>query len=403
MVAGAVVATVDDGSALYYNPSGLGNIDRDSVDVSASAYTIRFYTVPDYIRSSSGESEDASSTEFVTLPTQIAYTRLLTNSLVLGLGYFAPRGGDLLLRERFDFDDAEGSSSVAYDSRASTQEFFLSAGIGAEIVDGLRAGLSLHGTYESSVLSGAVFFGVGDGATDKAILFSELQTFDRIGLELGGGLQWDVGRQLTLAASFRSPRLHVTESRKSSADLVAGANTMNQEPVFFGSAAPSADAGSFRGFMTYGEYSVGASYRALATTIRAEVDLQPGITDVDLAIERSFGWGARAGVTHQLTGTLQLGAGVFSDQRSAKDNSVFYGGTVGLKISNEHLLADGEAADSLIFSSVFALRYAYGMTDSEHVTVDPSADLVGSFETGIEENALETHEIGLHVGSTLKF
>lgn len=65
MTAGTVGATVMDGSASWYNPAGLGAIDRDQVDVSGTVYTLRVYAASDFLALQSGESDDASVVEFL--------------------------------------------------------------------------------------------------------------------------------------------------------------------------------------------------------------------------------------------------------------------------------------------------------------------------------------------------
>jgi hypothetical protein len=64
MMGGAVAAAVRDGSAAWYNPAGLGGVERDQIDASASVYTLRQYSAPAYMGSTDGESEDAAVREF---------------------------------------------------------------------------------------------------------------------------------------------------------------------------------------------------------------------------------------------------------------------------------------------------------------------------------------------------
>src|SRR5262245_19041953 len=75
MLGGAVMATVDDSSATWYKPAGLGRVDRDQVDVSGTADTLRLYSAPNLRATPSGANRVGSVTEFVAVPTQIAYVR----------------------------------------------------------------------------------------------------------------------------------------------------------------------------------------------------------------------------------------------------------------------------------------------------------------------------------------
>src|SRR5512139_2442862 len=46
MLGGTGLATVDDGSATWYNPAGLVHAQSTHVDVSASVYALRLYSAP---------------------------------------------------------------------------------------------------------------------------------------------------------------------------------------------------------------------------------------------------------------------------------------------------------------------------------------------------------------------
>src|SRR5687768_14098390 len=81
MMGGAVAAAVRDGSAAWYNPAGLGGVERDQIDASASVYTLRQYSAPAYMGSVDGEGKDTSVREFFSVPAQVAYARRLATGL----------------------------------------------------------------------------------------------------------------------------------------------------------------------------------------------------------------------------------------------------------------------------------------------------------------------------------
>jgi len=105
---------------------------------------------------------------------------------------------------------------------------------------------------------------------------------------------------------------------------------------------------------------------------------------------------------------LALGVGLFTDRASyvldgQPDNGVgdFYGATLGLELSNEHWLAAEERAESLVFRSVFALRYAFSDGHMDDFVFDPNVEPEAA--TGAASGAFFAHEIGLYVGGGLEF
>ena len=60
VMAGAVTATVVDGSALWYNPAGLAAARVDTVDVSGSAFVLRSYDAKGLLSGADGSHGDAN-------------------------------------------------------------------------------------------------------------------------------------------------------------------------------------------------------------------------------------------------------------------------------------------------------------------------------------------------------
>ena len=199
MMGGAVTAIVDDGSAAFYNHAGLANAKGSKVDVSASVYSLRLYSVKDFLSVEGGPSKDASVTEFVAIPTQIAYVRELTPCMTLGLGYFVPKAENALLSDRLTVGDDMAGSTWALDTRSTTTSSWLVAALGLRAHSRVRVGFGLFGVYETSVDSLSFFGSVTqDGTLDKALEVSTLGTSTGLGLAPGAGLQLDLGRGLVL-------------------------------------------------------------------------------------------------------------------------------------------------------------------------------------------------------------
>ena len=86
LMAGAVTATVVDGSALWYNPAGLAAARVDTVDVSGSAFVLRTYHAKELLSGADGSNSDAKVTEIVSVPSALTFVRKLAPGLNVGAG-----------------------------------------------------------------------------------------------------------------------------------------------------------------------------------------------------------------------------------------------------------------------------------------------------------------------------
>lgn len=403
----AVVSTVDDPSATWWNPAGLGAIERDQFDVSGSFYTLRFYKADDFINTRDGDSEDASVTEFIAVPTQIAYVVQLGRGVTLGLGYFVSNAGNYLLREELRTGNrTQGSAwQLMLSGRFTLQTG--AAAIGFQLSPYVRLGASLVGSYasEQQALS---FFGLlrSDGMTRALTTSSALITASQWGLEIGAGAQFDLGPQVKFGIAMRSPRLRLIDSTQLDANNADGSAEADADPSLDGTAMQRDLGADGVGWARAGRLTVGGSYAYGAGWIAAEVELEPGLHS-DTA-DRKLVVNARAGVHHELSRHFALGAGIFSDRTAesgelglASGRGDFYGGTLGLEIGKLHLLAADEPAESIILSTVFAVRYAFSSGYIGGLRVD--ADSARMDSVGLSRGDLTVHELGLYFGSGLQF
>ncbi|MET0387566.1 MAG: hypothetical protein ABW321_16475 [Polyangiales bacterium] len=401
MLGGAVIATVNDSSATWYNPAGLGAIDRDQFDVSATVYTLRTHSVPKLLATPSGAYDNGSVTEFVVAPTQVAYVRRLAQNVALGFGYFVPKASSFVMRENLNDRNGTPPSQWQLAAAGSETEHVGALGLGVGITPRLRVGGSLLGTYTSTTASAALFGAVSpNGDTLASSAITSVATYSRLSVQIGLGAQWQVSDVFTLGVNVRTPEVQLYYSENNNYNI--SVTSLVDEPRFGAMATEEIISGSFE-LLRMGRAGVSASYAYAAGTITAEVDFQPGLHREKVDVNRQAVVNARLGWFHSVSPSVAFGLGLFTDRRTDAERyslidggGDFYGATLGIQLDNEHQLAPGERASSLVFNSVFALRYAYGAGDFGRILADPT--LVAENPFLIDKGRIHEHELGLYVG-----
>lgn len=402
MMGGAVVASVSDGSGLWYNPAGLADADDDKVDVSASAFTLRTHKLK--VLSFEGDedaAEASKSTEFLSVPSALTYVRRFAPKVTGGVGLFTSHLNDLQLRSSVS---REGSTdeSVAINASLEIARYHLIAGMGALLSPRWRIGFALSGDYESVEQAFQLTHTYEQGGDivlgQSASSFASATT---LGFHLRAGVTYRPTDRVSIGVSMESPGFYIFRSTRSDTSQLIGSAESEPEG---GLEVQQEKTGDF-GLYAPVRVRFGTAFGVGGGTIALEGDVQSKVRDSILDIDRVFTWNMRAGTRFPISQSYRLGAGLFTDRSphrkepSGAGQVHFYGGTLGLQYENRHLLAvkAGEPSKGLKFSTTMALRYAYG-TGKEyafHVTDD------GGFEDAGEK--IHTHEVTLHIGSGLYF
>jgi hypothetical protein len=408
MMGGAVAAVVRDGSAAWYNPAGLGGVERDQIDASASVYTLRLYSAPGYMASVDGDSKDASVREFFSVPAHVAYERRLAPNLGLGLAYFAPKSTNLLLREQLTTGDENDSSRWQLTLAQTEIQHRVVAALGFEL-SRVRLGASVVGGYDTGVTSVAVFGALRSGEqVTRTVSSSATSTYSRATLEVGLGAQWEVGPALHLAVFGRSPTQQLRRIADSQYSTAEGRQPMGAEAVLAGE-ADILDLDSNVELVRGGRVGLGLAYRVNdACLVSADADVQPALMNREADVERGAVFNARLGAYYQLRSALAVGVGLFTD-RSPDRLTVgeistagdFYGGSLGLELGERHFLDPDERAESLLFSTIVSLRYAHSVARTTRILVDPSPTAAELFRSAPGD--MRIHEISLYLGSGFAF
>ncbi|MCK9381776.1 MAG: outer membrane protein transport protein [Sulfuritalea sp.] len=176
-MAGAFTAVANDGSAIYYNPAGISQIDGTLVDVNLAAISPQLrYTTP----GGATETSDKKA-----LAPAFFLARRLTDRLSAGLGVYAPYARDAELQD----DLANGFAW----QRSAMVRTDLSAVVAWQANDTLSVGGGLVAGF--SQIDRSIPAGPGVRIDDKID-----------GTGVGGivGLLWKVSDRLKAGATYRS-------------------------------------------------------------------------------------------------------------------------------------------------------------------------------------------------------
>jgi hypothetical protein len=409
---GAVTATVQTGAALWYNPAGLSRVQRDTVDVSGTAYSLRLYRVPGLLELFGGETVDGRVNEVVVIPTAVTYVRPFRKAR-LALGIFVVDSENFTLRTQIEaFKPQLGLVNewlLAIEARS--QQYRIVLGAGWHPHERLSVGFSVQGVYLAS--SGSALFagGFNDGTPSALspgfVSFATLFSETGIGVAASVGVQWEPVDHLWLGLTLQTPVLlfysSVTESSTTgSAALAQGAGVFDT--------SDTTNSGAGLEVVAPTRLRLGLAYEWSRVSVALDTDIQHRLRNEAYGVDREFVWNLRAGIQGRISDTMTLGAGFFTDRSPEKparflgDLDVdFYGFSLGLSyLSDRRLDKSTEKHDRLTFGTTFGFRYATGKGEFGGATL---SDTFADFNDLVREGPRRAtiHELALYVGSSFLF
>ena len=411
MSGGAVVAWVSDGGVPWYNPAGLATIERTSVDLSASAFVLRHYALPDAARTIIDDrviAEDASFTEVVSVPAALTVMRKLTDELSGALAVFVPYQEDLLVAGSFARSRPGLDYEWSFSASRRAARYYAGPALGLALGHGMQLGLSIFATYETRLTARdfySSFVAPGRGISRAVTTVDQKLDSKLFGTSWVLGWRWDVDPDWSTGVVLRSPVMHV--AGKSDVDFSATAalsDATGQSLIESASGERDQEPDRFA-FMQPGQIQVGVSRALAGGRLSAQVEYSSAATgggDVRKPIING-----RVGGSFPVSDRFALGGGLFTDrspnvepQDLGETKIHFYGGSFGGQFRTAHDVEeedDEEEDRGLVFSTTIALRYALGLGEIGGLTFSPAVPPQPSVAD------VTVHEVSLHIGSALDF
>lgn len=361
LTGGAVVATVHTGAALWFNPAGVAELNRRSLGLTGSLYSVSIVKAPGVLSLESGEETGENQLSFGAVPRALTFALALSPKLRLGFGFFYSRSRSRLVQDSVRSEDA--SSTVEWftsDSR-SHSNYHMSGAVGWKLSDRIRLGAGLDivlSQFEQySLLSGA-YEGGEAGATSTDLASSIAGG----GLQLKTGVQWAPTEVIRTGLSVSTPSYMVYISEDTTRTQVA---------------APPGEAGRFEGTQVSdlrgawvgsepGNVRAGVAYVKPWGWLELDLIYDFPLESDDFDIHRKGVFNARIGGIFRASRQIDVGFGVFTDRSPQKslegfgDRDIdFYGANLGVDFANREE-PPGPDEEGFYFAFALAVRYEHG-------------------------------------------
>lgn len=429
MAGGAVLAADDAGGAGWYNPAALGGLRRSSVQLGASAYSVRSTRLKDALITDlpwATLPQSASDTSFGSVPSVLAYSIAVRPGLGVAAGIWTPSATDqhmaLSRRSTGDYPDpafpgVRATYEQHYGLTHHADDTWVGAAAGWQALPTLRVGAALQGAYATSASVVDLQTAITTTSTDPLQQGAHVNVSIRSDESMVAGrallgAQWDATEALRLAVVVRTPSVRVLAWGTTTRLLSVSVLLPGYAPQV-GQLVDQTSPEDGLSVVDVGRLSAGLAYARGGWDLRLDGDWSPVLFRRSMAAHET--WSVRAGAVHHWSEDLTLGAGAFREgARSVASQGRFaldtYGVTFGLSYRPAKVvqaLGGGKGWDLV---TGLAARAAYGTGTGPGMTVVPFklSDsqlpiLFGQGDRGFLEVPARSLDGSLHVFTTMSF
>ncbi len=413
----AVTAIANDAGATWHNPAGLAFLERSSLNLTATAIGFRSYVLRSSLEVAlpdGSRTYDLRHTEMVASPSAIVVVRKLSPDVTFAVGLFLKaQGAPQQVWAQVD-SKATGAvpsgGSYTYAQRLSVQQkgqaYHLGPALGIRLSPTLNVGGSFFLVYEQKRAFSELF---SDLSSDQATgpRSSLMSQYSSSSSTLSGqaavGVQWRLDPQWQIGAVLRSPitvLLYSFHTDSLYSSTVDGGYLLPVETV------KDATSGLVLSSLAPPRLHLGIARLFSWGWISLEGNVSPPKGGTDLLQAQQAVWNLRLGTRFDLSETVSVGAGVFTDRtpgrsadRFAEGRIDYYGASAGVELRKPFALRDGGDQSKVVVSSTFAVRYALGAGNAARVVLDTVSNAVVDSPPG----RARVNELELYIGSGLSF
>jgi hypothetical protein len=300
--------------------------------------------------------------------------------------------------------------SYTYAQRLSVQQkgnaYHLGPAVGIRISPTLNLGASLFLVYEQARAFTELFSDLSsDSPTGpRSALLSQ---YSRSSSTLSGqgvlGVQWKPSSEWQFGAVLRTPILLLLYSFHSDS---LNTSTVDGGYLLAVETAKDATSGLLLSSLAPPRLHLGVARLFSWGWISLEGNVSPPKGATDFLEGQKAVWNVRLGVRRDLSETVSVGAGVFTDRtpgrsvdRFAEGHIDYYGASAGVELRKPFTLRDGGEQSKVVISTTFAVRYGLGRGNAARVVLDTASNAVVDSPPG----RATVNELDLYIGSGLSF
>ncbi len=420
LTGGAVVAMTYTGAALWYNPAGIANISKASLELTGITMQIQIVKVPGLLTIDADPQavSEGKTVNFTVIPQAITFTLKLRENLKLGVGLF-----NSSIRRSFVTEQITTAPGITPEARAVGGQnakidlYHISAGLAGTF--GNKQKVRVGGAFDIVVATArldatqAIFY---DGGEAGFATGSAVTTDTGFGLQLKAGIQWVPIPKVRIGFSVASPsfafvilnRFADTFGQSPAAGTTLPAGDPNAQAA--GGAESRGASGGWWG-VEPGNFRFGIAYVGNWGWVEADLIIQWRLRTPELDIDLQPVVNGRIGSAFRLTKFVNLGVGLFTDLSPidrlevapfATSDVNFYGAHLGFLFSNREVHPGRPDADEGKggFAIAIGFRYSHGRGQGLGVLFpaqyDPSSITTTSANGKI-------NEIAINLGANVSF